>query len=252
MTSRSWSRIPRSRATVSASTRWRRPSRRRSGRRSRVLRGRLRRRGSTTGDETRGRLPGRKFSRHRRQSISRRARTPKDADHRRAYMRSATTPAAFRAFQLANRAMADQMERREDQRRRPRSERRSSAGGRFSSRSSCSRCRPSSIRVIRIANRRPALVPDRRRKDRGVPWAVRVHRLPPPHRSTGGRRRHGDHALHPAAAHDPAVRARRRVVCACERIRRERGRPRRRADLDRLFVGRDATPNTLDEREGRP
>ena len=85
-------------------------------------------------------------------------------------------------------------------------------------------------------NRRPALVPDRRRQDRGLPRPDRVH-----HRScagsdaaTQGARRHRAHALHAAAAHDPAVRARRAAdLLPASRSAGERRELGHDADLDR-------------------
>ena len=101
-------------------------------------------------------------------------------------------------------------------------------------------------------DRRPALLPDRRRQDRGVPRPRRVRdgaaaAAPPGRRRARGRRRERDHALHAAAAHARSARARRRA-----RLRaRARARAGRRSATATwpfeigLWVGKAATPNIL-------
>ena len=109
--------------------------------------------------------------------------------------------------------------------------------------------RPASVPVAR----RPDLLPDRRRQDRGVPRRG-GHLAARPAAPRPARRRHRrDHALHAAAADGPAVPARRRA-----RLRpgghplpqRERAgqRPVRHRDL----AGRRSTPNTWKPRAGEP
>ena len=103
---------------------------------------------------------------------------------------------------------------------------------------------------------RPALLPHRRRQDRGLPRPVRLHpgHPPPPGRRRRPRRRRRGgrpHALHAAAAHRPAVPAGRRPDL---RLRGHPPRSRRAADSGDnpwgpvpfrigLWVGGNVTPN---------
>ena len=120
------------------------------------------------------------------------------------------------AFVIANRAVAAGAAKRLQNAE-------SLRGGRSSSRSCCS-ISPSARRPgddPASGDRRPALLPDRRWKNRGVPGAVGVRDRAaaparPRRRRPGGRGRVGDHALHAAAADArPACRAA-GLVCALE------------------------------------
>ena len=110
--------------------------------------------------------------------------------------------------------------------------------------------------------RRPAVLPDRRRQDRGVPRAHRLHAGDPPPagrrrpaRRRGRRRR--AHALHAAAAHGAAVPARGgadlRLRGPPARARRRRRRPvgRDAVPASGCGSGRNVTPNTQHRRRLR-
>jgi hypothetical protein len=104
------------------------------------------------------------------------------------------------------------------------------------------------------ARRRPALLPDRRRQDRGVPRPRRVRHgaapaAPPGRQGTRGRGRQRDHALHAAAAHARSARPRRRArVRARARARAERARYGEWPFEIGLWVGKAATPNVMGAR----
>ena len=105
-------------------------------------------------------------------------------------------------------------------------------------------------RAGRGGARRPAVLPDRRRQDRGVPRPHRVHaRDPPPagrrRRPRRARRRRRADALHAAAADAAAVPARRRAD-----VRVRAAAPRATAAADRTAVGHDAVPDRAVGRAG--